>query len=120
MANKCLCAADLDKRITVRRLKSSAVLDASGHLDETREGNWVEVGKRWAQFITRGSREFFRGEEVAADITHQITIRYDKTAAAWTTKMHVKYDGRTFNIAGPLRDIDEQNEWLVFPAVEIK
>lgn len=125
MKKLCLCSADLDRRVSVRKLKSSLTLDASGHIDETSSDNWTEVGKHWCQFITKGSREFFRGEEVAAEITHQLTMRYSSSAAKYTTKMQIRMKTadlgmRTFNIAGPGRNLDEQDNWLVFPVTEIK
>lgn len=50
-------AGELDKRVSVLRLKTQLTPDASGHVDETSESNWTEVGKRWVKFITKGSRD---------------------------------------------------------------
>lgn len=117
---ECICHRDLNKRVTVERLRPSLTPDAAGHIDETNDANWQQIGKVWAKFTTRGSREFFRGEQVAAEITHQVTIRWSRTAREWTTKMRLRMDGRVFNIAGPLRNVDEADKWLVFPVVEVK
>ena len=110
----------LDRYIAIQRLKTGLTPDASGHIDETLSSNWTVHGRFWAEFITKGSKEFFRGEQVNADITHQITVRHSTLAMGITTKMQVLYGGRTMNIDGPPRNINEQNEWLVFGAIEIK
>lgn len=117
---ECICHRDLNKRVTVERLRPSLTPDAAGHIDETNDANWSPVQKVWAQFITRGSREFFRGDQMASEITHQITIRYSKAAKEFTTKMRLRMsDGRKFNIAGPLQNRNEENRWFVFPAIEV-
>jgi SPP1 family predicted phage head-tail adaptor len=110
----------LDKHILIQRLKTGLTPDASGQIDETDSSNWTNHGKFYAEFITKGSREFFRGEQVNADITHQITVRYSTLAAGITTKMQVLYGGRIMNISEPPRNVNEQNQWLVFGAIEIK
>lgn len=121
MATKdCVCADNLNRRVSVRRLKPSDSTDASGHIDETVDSNWEEIGKRWVAFATKGSREFFRREEVAADITHQITMRYDGLSKTFTTKMQLKMGDRKFNIAEPPRNVNEANQMLIFACTEIK
>ena len=110
----------LNHRITIERLKNNQTLEGGGQPDETDDANWTAAGTDWAEFITQGSREFFRGEEIAADITHQVTLRYSTTAAKFTKKMRLRMDGRRFNIAEPPRNIDEKNNWLVFKVIEKK
>jgi SPP1 family predicted phage head-tail adaptor len=110
----------LDKHILIQRLKTGLTPDASGQIDETDSSNWTNHGKFYAEIITKGSREFFQGEQVNADITHQITVRYSTLAAGITTKMQVLYGGRIMNISEPPRNVNEQNQWLVFGAIEIK
>lgn len=120
MKDGCICPGRLNQRITVHALKTGLTPNAGGHVDETSDSNWRQVGREWAEIKTVGSREFFRGVEIAADITHQVTIRYGKNSATYTTGMKIKFDGRTFNIEGPPRNIDERNEWLVMACKEIK
>jgi SPP1 family predicted phage head-tail adaptor len=121
---KCACPSKpmpkLDKYVTVRKLRSGLTPNASGHIDETDETNWTNAGQEWAEFITQGSREFFRGEEIAADITHQVTMRWNRRAATYTTDMQLKMGGRTFHIAAPPVNIDEQDLYLRFATKEIK
>lgn len=110
----------LDQQVSVRRLRPGLTPDSSGHVDETSEANWIEYGRFWCEIKTKGSREFFRGQEMAADITHQITIRHGSKSAGITTDMQVILRDRVLSIAEPPRNIDESNEWLVFAAKEIK
>ncbi len=116
----CLCANDLNRLVTVKTLKSTAVVDSSGHVDKTDTTNWEVIGKEWVQFITQGSREFRVGDQVTQQLTHQITMRWSvKAAAQYTTECKLEYGTRTFNIAGPPQNIDEKNQWLRFGAIEL-
>jgi SPP1 family predicted phage head-tail adaptor len=110
-----------NNRVTVEKKKSGLTVNPGGHTDDTNNAEWqVMATGVWCEFKTRGSREFFRGEEVAADITHQITTRYTNTSAQITTDMRLRMDGRIFNIAEPPRNVDEDNKWIVFAVTEIK
>lgn len=113
-------AGDLDVRCVVRRLKEGVQPNTAGHVDETDEANWRDMGKRWVKLVPRGSREFFRGQQVAEDITHQIYMLRDSHSQRFTTKDKLVSGSRQFNLAGPGVDVDERHETLSFPAVEIK
>lgn len=115
----CLCANDLNRLLTVEKLKPSATVDNSGNIDETNDANWVACGQEWAQVLTKGSREFFRNRQVGEDITHQVTIRWSKTASQYTTGMRLRLDGRKLNIAAPPLNVDEKNDWLVMETREV-
>lgn len=113
-------ASEFNKRMSVRRLKTDLTPDAAGHIDETDDDNWEAIAERWCQLVTKGSREFFRGEQVAAEITHQVTMRFDRQAATFTTGMQLKLGQRLFGISEPPRNVDERNTLLVFAAIEVK
>lgn len=120
MAAKCVCVA-LNKRIEVWCLKSGLTLTGGGHINETTDANWRRLGSEWVEFKTRGSREFFRGDEIAADITHQITMRWSARAATYTTDMRIKFERRIFSIESPPMNIDEDKAgYIVMAAKEIK
>ena len=110
-------AGHLSQRVEVQRL--SASVNSAGQIDETTAGNWVTFAVRWCRMVTRGSREFDRGPEIAADITHQITMRADPQSKAFTVKQRLKMGDRVFNIASPPLDVDEGSEMVRFPAVEV-
>jgi head-tail adaptor len=107
----------LANRVEVQKL--SASVNAGGHLDETTASNWVTIASRWCELLTRGSREFFRSVEVAADVTHQVTMRSDPESLALTTKQRLKMGSRIFSISSPPVDVDEQREMVRFAAVEV-
>ena len=107
----------LANRVEVQKL--SATVNAAGQIDETTSSNWVTFAQRWCELITRGSREFFRGVEVAADITHQVTMRSDPESKDFTTKQRLKMGNRVFSISSPPLDVDEQQKMVRFAAVEV-
>lgn len=112
-----MMAGKLINRVEVQRL--NATVNAAGQLDETTAGNWETFCSRWCQLTTRGSREFFRGQEVAADITHQVTMRSDPQSREFTTKQRIKLGDRILSIASPPLDVDEQQEMVRFAAIEV-
>jgi SPP1 family predicted phage head-tail adaptor len=105
--------------VTVQRLKIQPP-DAGGHIDESNPANWETFTKQWCSVNPRGSREFFRREQVAADITHQVEMLFNSESNRITTKMRIMFKGRRLNIAEPPRNIDENNHSLVFACVEVK
>ncbi|MSR60296.1 MAG: hypothetical protein EXS05_22090 [Planctomycetaceae bacterium] len=112
-------AGDFNRHVTVRRINENATPDAAGHIDETTESNWRDIGKRWVKLTPRGSREFFRGQEVAADITHQVDMRFDSISDKYKAKDQLVLGTRKINLAGPASNIDEQDILLRFPATEV-
>lgn len=116
---KCLCPNELNNLVIVERVKPSASVDGSGNVDESLDTNWGECGRAWTQVITKGSREFFRNQQVGQDITHQFTMRWTKKAGDYTTGMRFRMDGRKFHIKAPPMNVDENNRWLVFQTTEV-
>lgn len=110
-------AGSLIHRVDVQRIQAS--VNAAGQVDETSDANWVTFAIRWCHLATRGSREFFRGVEVAADITHQVTMRSDPQSRALTTKQRLNLGGRILSINSPPLDVDESGEMIRFAAVEV-
>jgi head-tail adaptor len=107
----------LSNRVEVQRL--SASVNTAGQLDETTSANWVTFCSRWCELITRGSREFFRGSEVAADVTHQVTMRSDPQSRDFTPKQRLKFGDRILSISSPPLDVDEGSEMIRFAAIEV-
>jgi head-tail adaptor len=108
---------------TVYRLKRTAEKDGNGNIDQTEATNWeiaTEVGdsgRLWVGIADRGSREFIRGEQFAAEITHQVTCLY-AAGKRLKTGMRFVFGGRTVNIAGPPVNLMQKNAELVFPGAE--
>lgn len=110
-------AGKLHNRVEVQRLVGT--VNAAGQLDETTAANWQTFCLRWCELVTRGSREFFRGVEVAADITHQVTMRADPESKAFTPKQRLRLGSRVLSIASPPLDVDEGGEMVRFQAIEV-
>ncbi len=106
--------------IAVQRLKSSVIPDTSGHVDESNPANWETFTKQWANVMPRGSREFFRKEEVSAEVTHQVEMLFNSESKQISQKMRIMLRGRTLNVAEPPRNTDENNHSLIFACIEIK
>jgi SPP1 family predicted phage head-tail adaptor len=119
-SSKPLRAEQRNNRVTFRRLKKTDVPNPGGHLDESDPANWETFWKEWASITPRGSREFFRREQVAADITHQVETLYNAQMAKVTSGMRIEFGGRILNISEPPRNIDENNHSLVFACIEVK
>lgn len=107
-------------RVQIRRLKSSLTPDAAGQINETTAANWETYIKRWAEIITKGSREFLVGDQQNAQITHLVRVRSDSDTRAALTGMRLEFDGRILSIAEPPRDRDEQRIEVEFACVEVK
>ncbi len=118
-------ACKRNTRVLVQRLRQGAVVDLSGHVDESDDSNWEPAtnigtaGKIWAAISTPGSREFQRREQIAADVTHIANCAY-LDAANITQKMRLIFRGRKVNVSAPPENVDENNHSLVFACIEIK
>lgn len=110
-------AGQLRQRVEIQRL--SASVNAAGQIDETTASNWVTFALRWCSMTTRGSREFDRGPEIGADVTHQIVMRADPISKTFTAKNRLRMGTRYFNIASPPLDVDEGGTMIRFLATEI-
>lgn len=75
---------------------------------------WSEYAAAWARIEPLSGAESWRGEQVAADVTHRITTHY---VAGVTPKMRITYDGRTFDIVSVV-NTDEAGAMLEISARE--
>jgi len=93
-----------NKRVQVQQ--SNATADAHGHVDETDESNWDHYTSTYAAVQTKGGREFWKVDQVAADVSHVWMCPWSETLAAATPKMRVVYDSQNYEILSVI-DIDE-------------
>ena len=66
--------------IIIERLKTEAeglVVTSSGHIDQTLASNWTDHALRRAEIRELSGREFQQDDQVNADTTHQVTVRFD-------------------------------------------
>lgn len=98
----------LDKRIKI--MQSDKVSDGSGGF----ENELKEVKTVWAHVRPISGREFWQAQQINAEISHKIIIRY--TEAVNRTNL-ISYNGRIFDIQY-LINVDEKNKWLEIQALE--
>lgn len=80
--------------------------DAYGHVQPSEQ----RLFERWVSLADRGSREFFRADQVESDITWQLIADYDPQVAALTTEDRavIAQSGRVLNIASVINE-EERN-----------
>lgn len=101
------CTDRYSKRIELQRLNGTA--DAAGHVDNTADANWDHYVSAYARVQTRGGREFWKVQQVTADVSHVWTCPYGSRLAAATPDMRLRYQGSTYQILSVV-DIDEAHE----------
>lgn len=104
-------------RITIEHLTGAVGVD--GVVDEADDSNWSEFHKCRAKVQSRSSREFYRAQQVHADLTHLIEILSSKKSRLITAKMRVKLDSRKLNIVSAT-DVDEMKRVVELVCVEPK
>jgi SPP1 family predicted phage head-tail adaptor len=112
-------AGKLLRRGQLQRLKSTVSADASGHVDETDDANWEFVQNRWFSIVPAGSKQFLIGDQQRADVTHQITMRYDSMSSSVTVGWRMSHRGEVYNFNGPPVDRNLDKVLLDFPAIVI-
>ncbi len=105
---KARCLSDYDKRIKVESLTGSTA-DAHGHVDNTVSTNWTTYAQPYASVMSKGGREFWKVDQVAADVSHVWYCPYDANVAAATPDMRIVWDGKTYEILSVV-DIDLAHE----------
>jgi SPP1 family predicted phage head-tail adaptor len=117
MACKC---PRFNRRLNVQRLKADAVVDDAGHVDESLDSNWETYTNVWAAVVAKSSREFWGADQVEADITHQITMRFNRINDAIQPEMRAKDGSRIYNLSSAPYDPDGLRKQLKINAVEVR
>jgi len=99
----------LTKRVTLQAPSASA--DSYGATGST----WTDVADVWASIEPIQGREFFSAQQVNAEATHRIRIRY---RAGVTAAMRLKYGARFFELTAPPINTGERDNELVLMCVE--
>lgn len=119
-----MSAGQRHTRVLVQRLRAGAEKDGGGHALLDDGDNWEPAdnvgdgGRLWASVIPRGSREFFRGEQMAADITHQVSVLW-VAGKHITPGMRMKIGSRVLHVSEPPRNEDERNHTLTMACTEV-
>jgi len=78
---------------------------------------YTELAKAWGSVEAVGSRERFDSQQVKAEISHRIKIRYSNLAATLTAADRITLGTRTFDIVTPI-DKDGRLRELEITALE--
>ena len=97
------CIASYDKKVVIKSLSGTA--DAHGFIDNTDASNWSEYTTTYASVISKGGREFWKVDQVNADVSHVWPCPYTKKLAAATPAMQLHYESVTYEIQSVI-DID--------------
>ena len=107
-----------DRPVTVEWLKPSSV-----QLDPDDDDNWVGIA-RWAQIMTRGGREFFRGQQVQANVSHRLTLPtapgdplLTQIDGGLSSAMRVRLGSRVLDVTAAF-DVDERHTEIELQCVE--
>jgi len=87
--------------------------DAAGAVTKT----WTSVATPWAAVEPMRGQERFLAQQVAADVTHKITMRYESALASMTPKWRVSLGSRRFDLLAVL-DPGERDTAIECLAVE--
>ena len=104
-------AGTLGRRIKIQR--PSTVKDSLGAPSRT----WIDVATVWADIQPLSGREAVIASRISAELTHQITVRYQRLFdnPQQVAQMRVLYKTRVFNIHSAL-DEDERRVKLILLA----
>ncbi|HYF94423.1 MAG TPA: phage head closure protein [Symbiobacteriaceae bacterium] len=104
-----IAAAQLRHRITLQ--EKQITQDTYGAEVE----NWVDVATVWAEVSPISGREYFAAQQVNAEVTHRIKLRY---RAGVNSKMQVVFGTRIFGIESVI-NVGERNIEMQLMAVEV-
>ena len=102
------CIAQYDKKIQIEQLVTVAeggTADAHGHIDNTADENWFAYESAFASVQSKGGREFWKVDQVNADVSHVWKCQYTKALAAVTPDMRLVSESVTYEIQSVV-DID--------------
>lgn len=117
MACKC---PRLSRRIVVQRIASDAAIDAAGQIDESDNSIWETYTPAWAAIVAKASREFWGADQVQADITHQLTLRWTAKNDAIEPTMRIIDGAKIYNLTSAPFDPDGKRRTLKLNAVEVR
>lgn len=110
------CTASYDKKVTVNKPDPNATEDAHGVVDLTAAASWTEHVKAWCKVESKGGREFWKVDQVNADVSHVWWTQYSSEAAAITPEMRLAWEGNTYEVASVI-DVDLAHEVIEIQTV---
>ena len=101
------CLAEYTEFITIQSLSGTA--DAHGHVDKTEDANWSTFETAYSRVQSKGGREFWKVDQVVADVSHVWTAQWTTNLASATPDMRLIHDGNVYEILSVI-DIDLAHE----------
>lgn len=77
---------------------------------------WTPFATVWAAVEPLRGREFFAAQQVNAEVTHRVTLRY---IPGVIRAMRVTFKGRILDMVSPPINVDERNQELQLMCVEV-
>lgn len=96
---------EMDKQVTIQSQSTSPLTDDAGQ--PVAGTQYVDVETVWAKITTATGRELYHGQQVQAELSHKITIRYYE---GLTTAHRLLYGTRVFDINYVINR-NEGDEW---------
>jgi SPP1 family predicted phage head-tail adaptor len=78
-------------------------------------GEWVVAGRVWAKIEPMSGTEFFRAQQVTAETTTKITVRYNP---GLDVTRRIRYGGKLYEIIG-IGDEQASHRWTVINCKEL-
>lgn len=100
----------LNQRITIEQYTTAK--DSYGQDVET----WATLATVWGEFLPKTSREFYAEQQVNAELTAMIRIRYRSDV---NEKDRITHDSRMYEIFGQPVNVEMRKRWLLIKVKEI-
>ncbi len=93
-----------NKKVTIEHLIGQTV-DAHGQVEQGTNSNWSEYCKAWCSCVSKGGREFWKVQQVNADVSHVWRTGWSKTMQNVTPFMRLIFEGNVYQILSVV-DVD--------------
>ena len=93
-----------DKRITIERITATTA-DAYGQIDLTVASNWGPYEHTYASCTSKGGREFWKVQQVNADVSHVWRCPWTKALSQADPTMRIVFEDQRYEILS-VEDVD--------------
>jgi SPP1 family predicted phage head-tail adaptor len=106
MAGNCraTCIGNMNKAVTIQHVVGTTI-DAHGQVDKTIDSNWGTYLRTFAAVKSKGGREFWKVQQVNADVTHVWNCQWSSKIAEAVPEMRLVCEGVKYEILSVI-DID--------------
>lgn len=92
-------------RVTIQRVVPASDVDAHGHVNTQVDTAWEEYTTAFCDVVSKGGREFWKVDQVTADVDHVWWTGWTQLLDAATPDMRLVWEGRTYEILAVI-DVD--------------